>query len=451
MAPLTFGTDGVRGRANAELTPELALALGRAVARALPARVLLVGRDTRRSSAMLAGALCAGAASEGTEVVDVGVMPTPGVAALCAKRRAPGVVVSASHNPFADNGIKVLGTGGIKLDAAVEVAIEAELERLCAAPDEAPRPTGRAIGVVRTDETARAAYVAALREASDVTSLSGLHIVVDCANGAASGLAPAVLRGFGAAVTSIGDEPDGCNINDKVGTTSPAALVDAVLASRADLGLSLDGDADRCLAVDAAGCVLDGDWLLALFATDRLRRGTLDGGVVVTVMSNLGFHRAMRDAGIPVEAVPVGDRHVLEALARTGWVLGGEQSGHLVFADRATTGDGLLTGILLAQLVATRGPLHALVDGLIAPVPQLLVNVEVGDAAALGDATVVWQAVERHRAELGDGGRVVLRASGTESLVRIMVEAERDADAQRIADSLRTVVVGALGIPGRQG
>ncbi|HEY8080853.1 MAG TPA: phosphoglucosamine mutase [Acidimicrobiales bacterium] len=450
MAPLTFGTDGVRGLANAELTPELAMALGRAVARALPATTLLVGRDTRRSSAMLAAALAAGAASEGAEVTDLGVLPTPGVAALCAKRRAPGVVVSASHNPFADNGIKVLDVGGVKLDAATEARIEAELSRLWAGSEVSPRPTGRAIGVVRTDGSARASYVAALREAADVTSLSGLKIVVDCANGAASGLAPEVLRGLGASVTSIGDEPDGCNINDKVGTTSPEALVDAVLAVGADLGLSLDGDADRCVAVDATGAILDGDWLLALFATQRRQRGTLDGGVVVTVMTNLGFHRAMRDAGIPVVEVPVGDRHVLEALARTGWVLGGEQSGHVVFADRATTGDGLLTGILLAQLVATRGPLHALVDGLLVTIPQLLVNVEVVDASALDGADEVWLAVERHRVELGERGRVVLRASGTESLVRIMVEAEDDGDAHRIADSLHALVLSTLGTPGAQ-
>ena len=451
MAPLTFGTDGVRGLANAELTPEFALALGRAVARSLPAKELLVGRDTRRSSAMLSAALCAGAASEGAEVVDVGVLPTPGVAALCAQRRVPGVVVSASHNSFEDNGIKVLAEGGVKLAAEVEAAIEVELEALWAAPDATARPTAGAVGLVRTDDGARGAYIESILRAAGATSLSGLRIAVDCANGAASGIAPHVLGELGATVTSVGDAPDGCNINDGVGSTAPGALVDAVLASGANLGISLDGDGDRCIAVDSSGRVLDGDWLLALFATQRKQRGALIGGVVVTVMTNLGFHHAMRDVGIPVEEVPVGDRHVVEGLARTGWQLGGEQSGHIVFADRATTGDGLLTGILLAQLVATSGPLSSLVEGLLTPVPQLLVNVVVDDAGHLCDATDVWEAVERHQAELGDRGRVLLRASGTESLVRIMVEAQDDADAHRVADSLRTVVVGALGAPGGRG
>jgi len=451
VSPLAFGTDGVRGLANAELTPELALALGRAVARVLRGGDLLVGRDTRRSSALLSAAMCAGAASEGAEVCDVGVLPTPGVAALCARRRAPGVVISASHNPFEDNGIKVLAPGGVKLDAETEAQIEAVLAKLLVDPDAEPRPTGRGVGMIRVDADASGSYVDAVLRAAGATSLSGLHVVVDCANGAASGLAPRVLRGLGATVTSIGDDPDGCNINDGVGSTSPSALVDAVLAAGADLGVSLDGDADRCIAVDERGCILDGDWLLALFATDRRAAGTLVGGVVVTVMTNLGFHHAMRAAGIPVEEVPVGDRNVVEALARTGWELGGEQSGHLVFADRSTTGDGLLTALLLAQLVARRGPLHAQCEGLLAPVPQLLVNVAVADATALGDAAEVWAAVERHQGALGDRGRVLLRASGTEPLIRIMVEAEDAADAHRIADALRELVVSTLGAPGAPG
>jgi phosphoglucosamine mutase len=444
VVPLTFGTDGVRGLANEDLTPEFAVALGRAVVRSLGTDRLVVGRDTRRSSAMLAASFSAGAASQGARIEDAGVLPTPGVAAVCARRACAGVVVSASHNPFEDNGFKVLAVGGRKLDERDEQAIEAALAEVLAGADGA-RPTGAGVGDVVDDHRARDEYVAALRDAADATSLEGLQVVVDCANGAASGIAPEVLRGFGAAVTTIGDDPDGCNINDAVGSTSPQALTDAVRERRADLGLSLDGDADRCVAVDATGHVLDGDWLLALFATERQQRGMLDGGVVVTVMSNLGFHRAMANAAIPVEEVPVGDRNVLDALRRTGWSLGGEQSGHLVFADRATTGDGLLTGILLAQLVARSGPLHSLADGLLVPVPQLLVNVSVADAAPLAGAADVWDAVERHRTELGDRGRVVVRASGTEPLVRIMVEAEDGGDAERVASSLRAVVVGSLG------
>ena len=451
MSPLAFGTDGVRGLANAELTPELALALGRAVARVLPSRELLVGRDTRRSSAMLSAAFAAGAASEGVDVVDLGVLPTPGVAALCARRRLPGAVISASHNPFEDNGIKVLATGGVKLDAPTEAAVEDVLEALMADPEHGPRPVGAAVGIVRVDPDAVDAYVASLLKAAGATSLSGLHVVVDCANGAACGIAPRVLRDLGATVTALGDDPDGSNINDHVGSTSPRAVADAVLAAGADLGISLDGDGDRCIAVDASGSILDGDWMLALFATDRRAEGTLVGGVVVTVMSNLGFHRAMRAAGIPVEEVPVGDRNVVEALSRTGWELGGEQSGHLVFADRSTTGDGLLTGVLLSQLVARRGPLHSLCDGLLEPVPQLLVNVTVADAASLDGAAEVWASVAEHQAALGDSGRILLRASGTEPLIRIMVEAQDDTEAHRVAEDLRSVVVGSLGVPGAPG
>jgi phosphoglucosamine mutase len=441
VAPLSFGTDGVRGRANDELTPEHALRFGRAVVTVLGATTLLVGRDTRRSGGMLAAAVCAGAASEGADVIDLGVLPTPGVAARCVRERRAGVMVSASHNPFADNGLKVFAGGGTKLAEGVETAIEEAAERL---DDAAVRPTGRDVGTIRVDADARATYASTLLSSVDDTSLDGLRIVVDCANGAASGIAPAVFEKLGATVIAIGDDPDGCNINAGVGSTSLHALVTAVVDERADFGLAFDGDADRCLAVDRFGHLLDGDWLLALFATERKRKG-LDGGVVVTVMSNLGLHHAMRAAGVPVEEVPVGDRHVIEALERTGWRLGGEQSGHLVFADRATTGDGVLTGLLLAQLVASRGPLDTLCDGLLTPVPQLLVNVEVGDTAALAGAADVWTRVEQVRAVLGERGRVVLRASGTEPCVRIMVEAEDADELQRVVDDLRAVVLRALG------
>jgi phosphoglucosamine mutase len=443
--PLVFGTDGVRGRANDELTPEVAVAFGRAVVRILGVPRLLVGRDTRRSGSMLAAAVCSGATSEGADVMDLGVLPTPGVAAHCVRNDMPGIVVSASHNPFADNGLKVLDRAGRKLDVAVESAIEHAFTELCTGPHDTGRPVGRGVGSVELAGDARTWYHDQLLAAAGDTRLDGLHLVVDCANGAASGIAPGVFGTLGAQVTSIGDDPDGSNINDKVGSTAPDALADAVVATGADLGVAVDGDADRCIAVDATGRVLDGDWLLALFATDRRAAGTLGGGVVVTVMSNLGLHHALRDAGIEVAEVPVGDRHVAEALARTGWSLGGEKSGHVVFADRAATGDGMLTGLLLAQIVAQRGPLHMLTDGLLTLVPQVLVNVQVEDASGLVDAAAVWADVADAQSELGDRGRVLLRASGTEPLVRLMVEAEDEAVLHRIVDELRTSVLDALG------
>ncbi len=451
MAPLSFGTDGVRGLANAELTPELALALGRAVARTLGVQRCYLGRDTRRSSPMLAAALCAGVTTEGASVVDLGVIPTPAVAALCARDGVFGLVVSASHNPFGDNGIKVFAKGGTKLTEELERQIELELAKVAAGECATGRPTGSGVGTITVDAESHAAYVALLRKAADDTPLDGLHVVLDCAHGAASMTAPEVFRQLGATVTTIGAEPDGLNINDAVGSTSPSAVVDAVVRAGADLGIALDGDADRCMVVDAGGTLLDGDGLLALFAVERQREGTLGGGLVVTVMSNLGLHRAMRDAGIGVEEVPVGDRNVTTALERTGWSLGGEQSGHIIFADRATTGDGTLTGILLAQLVARRGALASLADGLLVAVPQLLVNVEVANAGDLADAADVWREVDAARAELGDDGRVVLRASGTQPMVRIMVEAIEHDTAVRITDSLRAAVTASLGGPEAHG
>jgi phosphoglucosamine mutase len=444
VGQVTFGTDGVRGRANEDLTPEHALAFGRATVSVLGATTLLVGRDTRRSGAMLAAAVCAGAASEGADVVDLGVLPTAGVAARCVRKGDSGVVVSASHNPFSDNGLKVFAGGGTKLGDDLEAAIEAAVARFD--EEHATRPTGRDVGTIRIDGDARSTYASTLLAAAESTSLDGLHLVVDCANGAASGIAPAIFEKLGATVVAIGDEPDGCNINAGVGSTAPQALADAVVSHRADLGLAFDGDADRCIAVERSGRVLDGDWLLALFALEHQRRGVA-GGVVVTVMSNLGLHRAMREAGIDVEEVPVGDRHVLEALGRTGWCLGGEQSGHLVFPDRTTTGDGVLTGLLLAQLVAARGPLERLTDGLLVPVPQRIVNVEVADPLALDGADEVWARVALARDALGDRGRVVLRASGTEPCVRIMVEAEDDGELVRIVEDLRSTVLITLGAP----
>jgi phosphoglucosamine mutase len=450
----SFGTDGVRGEANTELTPELALALGRATARVLGARSYVVGRDTRRSGPLLQAAVSAGLASEGADVADVGILPTPGVAQVAAVRGIPGVVVSASHNPFGDNGIKVFGPGGTKLDPDTESAIEAELDRLLAGGSgPGARPRGPAVGAVHADPGAADAYRRHLTAALSGRRLDGLRLVLDCAHGAASVLAPRVFTELGAEVTAIACAPDGVNINDGCGSTHPDGLRRAVVEREADLGLAFDGDADRLVGVDHRGQVADGDVLLALFATDLAERAELAGrAVVVTVMSNLGFRLAMAERGIRVVETPVGDRHVLAALEAEGLVLGGEQSGHLVFRDRATTGDGILTGLLLADLVRRAGrPLAELADGLVVRVPQVLANVVVGDPARLAEAEPVWAALRQAEARLGPGGRILLRPSGTEPVVRVMVEAPTEELAAEVADHLVAVVTEVLGPvgPGR--
>ncbi len=454
MARARFGTDGIRGLANADLTAEIATALGRATARVLPAQRFAVGRDTRRSGPLLVAALTAGFASEGADVIDLGVLPTPGVANYCASRGMPGAVVSASHNPFFDNGIKILGPGGTKLTDEIEAAIEAEMASILENPDASPRrPTGHSVGMVESDPEAATSYVDYLIDSLETGSLSGMKIVVDCANGAATPVATRVLSGLGAEVIAIGDEPDGVNINESSGSTHPEGLCEAVVAQGADLGLALDGDADRLVAVDHTGTVLDGDVLLALFALDLRRRGRLAGEtVVVTVMTNLGFHRAMAAAGVGVRQVAVGDRNVLVALDAEGLSLGGEQSGHVIFRERATTGDGLLTGILLADLIRREGKhLAELAAGSLTLFPQVLRAVPVVDAAALAGADVIWARIAAAEAELGDRGRVLVRASGTEPVVRVMVEAEDGVIAENLAADLVDLVGTTLGSPVESG
>ncbi len=443
MTRTRFGTDGVRGIANVELTPELVLALGRAVARTITATTFLTGRDTRKSGPMLQAALGAGLASEGADVVDVGVLPTPALAWLSARRDLPAAVVSASHNPFSDNGIKLFGAGGIKLSADTESAIEDELERVLDPTTRGPRRLeGHGVGTVGSEPDLEGAYVAHLVSALDGRTLDGLRLVVDSAHGAASGLAAEVFERLGAEVVAIGCEPDGTNINLGCGSTATEALSSAVVEHRAHLGLALDGDADRLLAVDGTGALVNGDELLALFALDLAERGQLAGNtVVVTVMTNLGFRLAMEERGIVVKETPVGDRHVLAALDKDGFSLGGEQSGHIIFRRLATTGDGLLTGLILADLMSRSGSsLVSLLDGLVTRVPQVLVNVPVPNTELLEQAGAVWSAVEEERAGLGDSGRVVLRPSGTEPLVRVMVEATGDGVAEAVAARLSTLV-----------
>lgn len=430
-----FGTDGVRGVANRELTAELGLALSAAAARRLaPAtsghRIAVVGRDPRASSEMLEAAVVAGLTSEGVDALLVGVLPTPAVAYLTAAYQADlGVMISASHNAMPDNGIKIFGPGGHKLDDDAEDRIE---ELVAQGPG--LRPVGAAIGRVRQAPDAVERYLDHLIGATGAR-LDGLTVVVDCANGAASTAAPRAYAAAGARVIAIHDQPDGLNINDGCGSTHLGAVQEAVLAHGADLGLAHDGDADRCLAVDAAGHVIDGDAIMAVLALAMQETGELASDTLVaTVMSNLGLHVAMREAGIEVRTTAVGDRYVLEELRAGEYSLGGEQSGHIVLPAFGTTGDGILTGLrLMARMVRTGSPLAVLAAPM-QSMPQVLINVEVADKATVARAPAVQSAVAAAEAELGATGRILLRPSGTEQIVRVMVEAADEDTARQVAD-----------------
>ena len=372
----------------------------------------------------------------------IGEAPTPAVAWVCADRRIPGAVISASHNPWSDNGIKFFAAGGRKLSDETEARLEAALDRHVQA-DVAPRSGAPAVGGGPSGPRDLERWVDAVTSSVE-GRLDGVHVVVDCANGAASSVAPAALRRLGARVTVLHAEPDGRNINDGCGSTHPASLQRVVLAEHADLGIAFDGDADRLLAVDELGELIDGDQLIALFALDRRARGLLaDDHVVVTVMTNLGFRLAMADAGIEVVDTPVGDRHVLEALASGGWSLGGEQSGHIVFADLATTGDGLLSAVQLLDLLRRSGsPMSSIAGAVMTRLPQVLVNVVVTERRP-DIVAVMAAAVAAEEEQLGPTGRVLIRPSGTEPLVRVMVEAETQAvaaaTANRLADTVRSL------------
>ncbi len=430
---MKFGTDGVRGVANEELTAEFALSLGRAAARVLGGERAVLGGDTRLSTPMLEAALCAGLASEGVTVEQLGVVPTPTVAYVAARRNAIGVVVSASHNPYHDNGIKLFAPGGLKLSDEMQLAIEAELDVL-------PAPAGE-VGRVLVDEDNVRDDIAAYREhllaSAGGRRLDGVHVVLDSANGAAHRIAPDVFAAAGATVISLHDQPDGTNINASCGATNPDALAAAVVVHGAHFGVALDGDGDRLIAVDASGRIVDGDHIIAICAKDLFDRGQLrDETVVITVMTNLGFHLAMRDAGIKVVETPVGDRYVLEELDRRGLSLGGEQSGHVIFRDHATTGDGVLTALMLADVMARRQqPLEALASEAMTALPQVLVNVRVGERVPDAAERMAVE-IAHSEAELGDTGRVLVRASGTEPLVRVMVEAATHEQAENTANLL---------------
>lgn len=441
--PVRFGTDGLRGQANRVITPELALALGRAVGATLGSGPVLVGRDPRRSGPLLEAALAAGLAAEGRDVVRVGVTSTPALAWLASRDDRAAAMLSASHNPFGDNGVKLFAVGGTKLGDEQQ----AELERvlgLMYRERPTPEPYDAAVGVVADHPEPHARYRGWLVGQLDGRDLAGLRVVVDCANGSAWELAPQVLRAAGADVVVIGAEPDGININLGVGSTAPELLSGRVIAEGAQLGLALDGDADRLVAVDEGGRVVDGDHLLALFAADLRAAGRLaQDTIVVTVMSNLGLRLAMDQAGIRVVETPVGDRHVLAALEANRWSLGGEQSGHLVFRDLATTGDGLLSGLLLCDLVQrAHRPLSALSDEAMTQLPQVLVNVAI-DAAGIDLDALLGPEIERVTGELGERGRVLVRPSGTEPVVRVMVEAPTEATARDAADRLAGVLQAA--------
>lgn len=438
-----FGTDGVRGRANDQLTPELALGLASAAVCVLGAEALnsgsrprvVVGRDPRASGELLEAALCAGLAAAGADAIRVGVVPTPAVAFLTADYDADfGVMISASHNPMPDNGIKFFGAGGHKLSDDVEDAIEAAMA------GEQPRPIGAAVGRLLDAPDAVRRYLDHL-EACGGKHLEGLTIVVDCANGAASTVGPRAYEAAGARVITIHSEPDGLNINDNCGSTHLGDLQRAVLEHGADLGLAHDGDADRCLAVDSTGAVVDGDHIMAILAVAMRERGELaDGVLVATVMSNLGLHLAMKASGIEIKVTGVGDRYVLEELRAGGYSLGGEQSGHIVIPSAGTTGDGVLTGLLLARRVAETRRRLADLAAVMSVLPQVLINVKVGDKHAVAQADTVQHAVTEAETELGDTGRILLRPSGTEQLVRVMVEAQTSDDAQAIAERVADVV-----------
>ena len=432
-----FGTDGVRGVANRDLTAELALDLAVAAAHVL-AEVgaisknrpkAIVGQDSRASGEFLEAAIVAGLASAGVDVYKVGILPTPAIAHLVASSGADlGVMISASHNPMPDNGIKFFAKGGGKLDDSLETAIEARLN------EPWDRPVGRDVGRVIVDESAAERYIYHLLSSLSV-NLAGIKVVVDCANGAASEVAPEVYARAGAEVIAISNQPNGLNINDNCGSTHLENLMAEVKKHGADLGIAHDGDADRCLAIDASGNLVDGDYILAILAKEWKVQT-----VVGTVMTNLGFIKAMTENGIAFEKTPVGDRYVLENMLANGQKLGGEQSGHIIMRDFANTGDGLLTALQLMSVMAKSKKSLSELTKIMVRFPQVLINVDGVDKANLGTSKVIAAAIGDNESKLGANGRILLRASGTEPLVRVMVEAESADVAEEIASKLAALV-----------
>ncbi len=449
MMARLFGTDGVRGKANELLTPELALDLAQAASVVLGLSqsedgrkpVAVVAKDPRISGDFLSAAIEAGLAASGVDVKDAGTLPTPAAAFLVGDLNADfGVMISASHNAAPDNGIKFLARGGKKLDDALEDAIEACLDM----PN--PRPTGGAVGRISRFADAEDRYILHLLAAMP-NRLEGIKVVLDCAHGAASGCSPQVFKNAGAEVIVIGAEPDGININDGYGSTHLEKLQAAVLEHGADLGIAHDGDADRCLAVDHEGTVVDGDQIMAVMALDLKDRGELkDDTLVATVMSNLGLKIAMEKAGITLKQTGVGDRYVLEGMREGNYSLGGEQSGHVIFSKYATTGDGVLTGLLLAARVKATGKTLKELASVLTVLPQVLINVRGVDKAAAPECEPLLLEIAGAEARLGDTGRVLLRPSGTEPVVRVMVEAATHEQAQLEAELLAAAVATHLAL-----
>lgn len=448
-----FGTDGVRGEANMGLCPELAYRMGRAAALYFGEKaegerrpVIVIGRDTRLSGSMFENALAAGVCSAGGQVVQIGVIPTPGIAYLAQQMGAVcGIVVSASHNPFGDNGIKFFGGDGYKLPDAVEDEIE-NLVTAIEQEDVFTRSFGKNIGFVEHRPELVERYIGYLRSTAGCR-LDGLRVVLDCANGAASAVMPRLLEELGCDLRVINKTPNGVNINDACGSTHLERLQSAVLKYGADIGIAHDGDADRCLCVDEKGNILDGDHILVICALAMKEAGTLKNDTVVsTVMANIGFHQALKKAGIKVEVTGVGDRYVLENMRANGHNLGGEQSGHIIFSDFATTGDGLITGTQVLCALVKSGKKASELNELMTSYPQLLVNVRVNSKEGWDANPRITDAVAAGEKALGDRGRILIRPSGTEPLIRVMAEGPDREELEQVCNSIADIIREEIGI-----
>ncbi|MCH2416190.1 MAG: phosphoglucosamine mutase [Acidimicrobiales bacterium] len=430
---LVFGTDGVRGHVGSEIDEEKIVSLGIAASRHLNTKRVYLGRDTRESSFVLAAALKQGLHHGGVEVISLGIAPTPEVAHVAKVENAGGAVISASHNSWFDNGVKLFGPGGLKISDSVQDLIQIDWDK--------EQNERHVVGIPDLEDQNDSRWVNSIISSAEQDCFSGLKLVLDCANGATVNKAAIVFKELGATVVEVSSNPDGRNINDNCGSNNPQNLIKEVLSSDSDIGFAFDGDGDRVVAVTSDGSILDGDHLLVICATDRFKRGLLKGSsVVITPMANLGMRNALSDIGILLHEVPVGDRNILEALEKSDWVLGGEQSGHIIFRDLSTTGDGVLTGVQALLALNRKGKMLTNSKTIFSKVPQVLINVPVGSNAE-EIVQEITDEVNVASMELGDGGRILVRPSGTEPLVRVMVETLDPALANRIAEHLSNLVV----------